>query len=634
MKRSTADAGQPPQPRIYAIPVFNQTPSQGAPVPNPVPLPPTMTSVQRPAVAVWPQPSQAFFTFSANQAYPPRSLGLPSTPPVFHGTPHGTLPPSSHLPSKAPSSSSGRYTHAQVSGKTQLIVTLTTPDDLIDLAETLRRPTTVTKINVVTWSPKELQATFEAIRTSLAVFDLEVTYKGPMPAPIDLNSIFSAFQNHQAPIKSFKWVSTQANAKPLTIDQRVFEALFGSQLLESVHFSAPRGDHSTSVIANDPDRLALCVQKHQSLKSLSLERIRGEAFINAILQGVANSPLIDEIHLDSPDLAMCSTALQAAVTNNTKLRSVSIKGCQFELGVMPEILKSIQKHPGLVSLDFSKAKLADYELKLIGEPIGELLVTNPQMQTLGFPCALSPENISALEIGFSANTNLSLLVIALEDDASVPDLPENGARHDIGALFKSNKGLREIVIRLPSLELDANHPVLEGIADSASIESLTIENFFDIYRVIDLMAHNPRITHLNLKMREIGFQNIAWLADGVNQLADNMRNNKDLLSFNLAIHGKDKSGSLYSYSSHRIDAGILRIDDVTTRNRARNMATLAGAVMSRRQDLMPNVPGALPPLPPEINRMIFEATLDNLAPGDAKKIYDTVLPFTPLPKNQ
>jgi len=42
----------------------------------------------------------------------------------------------------------------------------------------------------------------------------------------------------------------------------------------------------------------------------------------------------------------------------------------------------------------------------------------------------------------------------------------------------------------------------------------------------------------------------------------------------------------------------------------------------------------LPPLPPEINRMIFEATLDNLAPGDAKKIYDTVLPFTPLPKNQ
>ena len=120
----------------------------------------------------------------------------------------------------------------------------------------------------------------------------------------------------------------------------------------------------------------------------------------------------------------------------------------------------------------------------------------------------------------------------------------------------------------------------------------------------------------------------------MNLLADSISNNKDLLSFSLALHTKDKSGDRYVFRSPDIDAGILRIDIITTRNRVRKSAPLAGAVMSRRQGLMPNVPGALPPLPPEVNQLIFEATVDNLAPSDAKTIYDTVLPFTPLPGNQ
>ena len=424
MKRSSSDAGPPPPPRqlqLPAIPVFNQPNNQPSPLP-PAILPPTLTTVRRPSVAVWPQPGPAFFTFSANQAYPPGPPGLPAPlPATFHGMRLASLPPNGNAPSTTPSGSTGRYTHSKVNDKTELTVKLATAADLIELADTLRRPTKVTKINVVTWSPTELKATFEAIRTSLTVLDLEVIYEGPMPEARELNRVFSVFQEQQAPIKSFKWVSAQANAKPLEIDQHIFESLLGSQLLERVQFSGPPGNHSTTVIVNDPDRLVLCVQKHQSLKSLLLERINGGAFINAILKGVTNSPLIDEIHLDSRDLTMCSAALQAALTSNTKLRSLSIKGCQLEFGVMTRMLKSIQQHPGLVSLDFSETKIPDEELQMIGEPIGELLVTNSQIKTLGFRCTLSPANVTALEIGLSANTSLGSVIMALEDDMVFPN---------------------------------------------------------------------------------------------------------------------------------------------------------------------------------------------------------------------
>jgi len=42
----------------------------------------------------------------------------------------------------------------------------------------------------------------------------------------------------------------------------------------------------------------------------------------------------------------------------------------------------------------------------------------------------------------------------------------------------------------------------------------------------------------------------------------------------------------------------------------------------------------LPTLPAEINQLLFEATIDYMSPNDAQTLYDTVLPFTPLPRNQ
>jgi hypothetical protein len=110
------------------------------------------------------------------------------------------------------------------------------------------------------------------------------------------------------------------------------------------------------------------------------------------------------------------------------------------------------------------------------------------------------------------------------------------------------------------------------------------------------------------------------------RLAGALNDNKNLLNFSLIDHSRCLSDGP--------DNQIFKIDNVTTRNRIRRMAPLAGAVMSRRQDLMPNVPGAPPPLPPEINQLLFEATVDYMSPNDAQTLYNTVLPFTPLPRNQ
>ena len=77
MKRSSSDAGLPPTPRqlqIPAIPIFNPPAIQ--PPPTPAPLPPTMGTVQRSPIAIWPQPSAAFFTVQTNHAYPPGYRGL------------------------------------------------------------------------------------------------------------------------------------------------------------------------------------------------------------------------------------------------------------------------------------------------------------------------------------------------------------------------------------------------------------------------------------------------------------------------------------------------------------------------------------------------------------------------------
>lgn len=237
-----------------------------------------------------------------------------------------------------------------------------------------------------------------------------------MPAPKTLNQSFSSLQEGNAPLKSFRWTSTQPNAGPLAIDQVVSESLFALQLLERVHFSGSPGYQPTSVIVDNADRLAQCMEKHRSLKSLSLKQIDARSLINAILQEFTSNSIIEEIHLKDINLNNCSTVLKETMANNKKLRSVSMQGCELEFGVMTQVLKSIQEHPTLVSLNFTAAKIPNAELQLIGEPIGELLVASRQTKSLGFGCTLSPNNIAAITIGLDANTSLSFLSMALEED--------------------------------------------------------------------------------------------------------------------------------------------------------------------------------------------------------------------------
>ena len=640
MKRSSSDAGLPPAPRqlqIPAIPVFNPFAIQ--PPPPPTPLPPTMTTVQRPAIAAWPQPSPAFYTFTANQAYPSRPSGLPVSTAAPHGMRLVTLPQTTNLLSTAPSGSSGRYTPNQLAGKTEAIVKLATPADLSELAGTLqRRDNTVTKITLIARGTGELKATFDAICKSLSILDVEVCYEGTMPASKILNQLFSSLQEGNAPLKSFRWTSTQPNAGPLAIDQHVFESLFASQHLERVHFSGSPGRQLTSVIVDNADRLAQCVEKHRSLKSLSLERIVAPSLINAIVKGVTNNSIIEEIHLKGINLKECSTALQETISNNKKLRSVSIKDCALESGVMTQMLKSIQEHPTLVSLDFIDAKIPNAELQFIGEPIGELLVASSQITYLSFGCTLSPKNIAAITTGLDANTRLSSLFMAFEEDPTyLPDLDKTNADRPILNMFRSNKGLQEIAIRLPSSKNGSDFPILEGVAQIPSIETLTIENLANLDGIIAFITHNERIKHLNLKMQAIGTTNNTWIAQSVYRLAERLSENKGLLNFSFHLHPRDEKERMAFYGTDYfsdLKGAIRRVDDVTTRNQIRRMAPLAGAVMSSRQNLLSHVPGALPTLPPEINQLLFEATIDYMPPNDAQTLYDTVLPFTPLPRNQ
>ncbi len=703
MKRSSSDAGLPPrQPEIFQIPAFNQTPNQGATTRPHAPLPPTMTTVQRPAVAVWqvpdqafftfwanqasppgppgqgatththaplpptttnvqqpavdvwPEPSQATFTFSANQAHPPGPPGLPATPPTFHDFRSTTERPSIILRSREGSNPTGRYALSQVAGKTELIVRPTTADDLIELADTLCRPTTVTKIIFEIRCPQELKATFDAIRTSAAVLDLEIFYRGQLPEARELNSLFSVFQEHQFPIKSFKWISIQRNEKPLKMDQYVIEALLASQSLERIDFSAPPDNPLTFVSVNDANRLVQCIQKHPSLRSLSLKRLNGAPFINAILKGVAMSPIVEEVKFDQTNLQPCTKALQVAVNNNKRLRSISIKDCPLALGAMTQLLNAIHYHPAIKSVEFSTAQIPDQELHSIGKPIGELLLANAQITALRFPCALSPANIASLKVGLDANTRLEFLGMEVFEDANNDAFYFTGTNTsaDLRDMFLSNKGLREILVRLSDCENGFNEQLLDSIAKSTSIESLTIENLSDRKPINHSLAHNDSIKHLNVKMKfgdnpkmelgynpemELGLGALSFLQQlgikkNVENLANELSDNRNLLSFNLTVGPHDYKILDIEYSA--VDKAIQKVRDIATRNRVRNMATLAGAVMSRRQNLLSHVPGALPTLPPEINQLLFEATIDYMSPNDAQTLYNTVLPFTPLPRNQ
>ena len=640
MKRSASDAGIPPAPRqlhISAIPAFNPPAIQLPPPPPPAPLPPTIATVQRSPVAIWPQPHPTFFTFLAHQTYPPLPLGLPAIPaPAFHDMQLARLAPSSNSSSKSLQGSSGRYARSQVAEKTELTVKLATPADLSELADTLRQQTKVSKININTRCPRELKAAFDAIRTSLSVLDVVVHFEGPLPERGVLNDVFSSLQAQQAPIKSFQWIGTQADSKPQKIDQFVFEALLTSQLLERIHFSVPRSIHPISMHVTDAKQLALCIAKHQSLKSLSFTRIIGTSFIDATLKGVADSLIIKEMHFNMIDLTSNTIALKLAVSNNKQLRSISIKDCLLEFGLMTQILKSVKDHPALESLDFKTAKIPAEELQLIGEPIGELLLTNSRINALCFRCTLSPVNIAALRVGLAPNTSLAFLAMdALEDaQTSVTHRTETDTSHNLDDMFLLNKGLREIVIRLPASKNGTDDQILQAITKSPSIESLTIENIFEIQKVSNLLADNPRIKHLKLKIREIEIGERYTFAQTVHQLAENLNDNKNLLSFSLALHPRDDRKAMKNGSFGNINENIRRIDVLTTRNRVRAMAPLAGAVMSSRQHLSSNMPGALPTLPAEINQLLFEAAVNYISPNDAPKLYDTVLPFTPLPGNQ
>ncbi len=320
-------------------------------------------------------------------------------------------PPTSNLHSAAPSFSSGRYKPGEVAGKTELTIKLATRDDLIELADTLRQPHTVNKISVITSCPEELRGTFEAICTSTSPLDLVVSYGGPRLGRSSLNKLFSSLTTLQAPLKSLRWVNTTTNVTSQEISQRAFESLCALQLLESFHFSGLHAGQSRSVDLSDAKQWSLSLEKNGSLRSISMQRTNGAAFISGFLQDAAKSQTLENIHLEYLDLTPLSETLLAVLDDNRNLKSVSVKGCQLAFGTMTKILRSIQQHPELQSLDFRKAQIPHDELQFIGEPIQELLVTNNHINELLCRYTTSPVNIKALTLGLEANTTLSSLTM-------------------------------------------------------------------------------------------------------------------------------------------------------------------------------------------------------------------------------
>ena len=155
-----------------------------------------------------------------------------------------------------------------------------------------------------------------------------------------------------------------------------------------------------------------------------------------------------------------------------------------------------------------------------------------------------------------------------------------------------------------------------------------------IKEVKSLLADNPQIKHLKLKMREIDVIERSSFTRSMHQLADELRDNINLLSFSMTFDPNGDQQAVLRGWFGNLKEAFSKIDDVTTRNRMLSMSSVAGAVMSRRQDLLSNAQGALPALPAELNQLLFETTMNYLSPSDAKKVYNTVLPFTPPPGNQ
>ena len=340
------------------------------------------------------------------------------------------------------------------------------------------------------------------------------------------------------------------------------------------------------------------------------------------------------MHLEYINLDNCGVSLQHAVNRNTKLRSLSIKGCKLKFHDMTTLLKLIQQRPALESLDFSQAKIPAEELQIIGESIGELLLSNPTIKTLRIRQTLSAANIAAITIGLNANTSLTFLEMDAIEDAHTlqPDPPETDAHPNLEDLFRSNKGLREIVIRMPGSNSGSDDRILDSIAQNSSIESLTIENFANVNELINLLARNPRIKHLKVKMQEIRDANRLGFPQSVRDLADNLSNNQSLLSFSLVFHPRD-DGLRNIYLRPVIEdvrKNILKIVASTTRNRLRSMASQVAAAMSMVQAWESTNPEVLPTLPKEVNQLLFEAVLDVLSPQDAKKVYDAIMPFEPI----
>ena len=535
-----------------------------------------MTSVHRPSIVGWPQPNPAFFTFSANQAYPPgppRPPGLPATQPAGHqGIRLATRPPTTHLPSTAPSGSSGRYTPSKLAGKTEAILKLATPADLSELASTLgSSDNTVTKITLETSNPKELKNMLDAICKSKSAIELVVVYTAPMPQQKGLEASFSGLLGGKAPVKSFQWISKISNTKNIVIDQCIFESVLAIKNLERFDFSVPKKFNCVSVVVSDPEKLANSVKNHASLKSLSLNGVNGSSFLKNILKGAAENTTFKEICLESIDLKECGEALKLAVNNNKNLSSISLRGCQLESLTLSNILDCVKSYQALKSLDFGRVKIPDEELRSIGEPIGELLIWNNNIQTLSIKFALSPDNVISLMSGLSSNNSITFLEMEALKDATDEQL-ENDEIFNLNAIFRSNQSLQEMVLRLPECDKNIEAEILAGVAQHRPTKSLTLENLIELDGVINFLKLNPTITNLELKVQSNRFLDNSKSVESINQLTDILEQNRYLLSFDLP---RPKKGDLRGnwYEDFSMKNAFTKLEQVVKRMVSRNKGT-------------------------------------------------------------
>ena len=257
--------------------------------------------------------------------------------------------------------------------------------------------------------------------------------------------------------------------------------------------------------------------------------IRKEEII-PLCDAIKSNTTLSSINLSNNYLPnQAAFAIKEAFIKNKNLAHVKLGKCNLSYNGLQMVLRGIQEHKGLKTMDFSFNRIANQEANIIAD----ILCNNNLIECIQLKdCSLSCNSLCQI----TKTVSISSLKLLKNLDISCNTIPDQSAMA-ISTIIKNNQKLVDLNLSKCELSETGMHKISTALIDSQNLETVNL----NCNKVSNLVANNLALMIANnIKLKKLSISNCNLQSYGFVQLCESLRSNS-IIHIDLSYNNLDYS---------------------------------------------------------------------------------------------